>query len=163
MSLLDLDEALLEVAELVEFDRSPIDDFKTIQDRCDVGLIEGGCCNAENVEVLKEFRERCDILVALGDCATMGGLPAMRNTVPLVECLDEAYRTGPTVHNPSGRVPDDEELPLLLDRVYPCHEVVHVDVHLPGCPPSAEAIRAALLGLLRGEAPELPYALLKYD
>jgi len=163
MSILDLDERILDLAELVEFDRSPIDDFKTIQRRCDVGLIEGGCANAENVAVLREFREHCDVLVSLGDCATMGGIPAMRNLVPLEACLEEAYLKGLSVHNPSGRIPDDGEIPLLLDRVYPCHEVVKIEYHLPGCPPSAEAIWRTLVGLLKGEPADLPYELIKYD
>jgi hypothetical protein len=66
--------------------------------------------------------------------------PALRNTVPLKECLVEAYLNGPTVYNPQHRLPEDPEIPLLLDHVYPCHEVVKVDYHLPGCPPSAETI-----------------------
>lgn len=163
MSILDLDERILALAEQVDFDRSPINDLKHITGRCDIGLVEGGCCNAENVEVLREFRRNCDVLVALGDCATMGGIPALRNLVPLHECLDEAYRQGPSVHNPMDRVPDDPELPLLLDRVYPCHEVVKVDVFLPGCPPSADAIWEALTALLAGRAPDLSHPLLKYD
>ena len=163
MSILDIDERILQLAELVDFDRAPINDIKHISQRCDVGLIEGGCCNAENVHVLREFRENCDVLISLGDCATMGGIPALRNLVPLKECLDEAYRSGPSVHNPTGRIPDDPELPLLLDRVYPCHEVVRVDYHLPGCPPSADAIWHVLTGLLTGGSTELPYPLIKYD
>ena len=81
MSILDIDERILELAEIVDFDRSPIDDIKHISQRCDVGLIEGGCCNAENVETLREFRENCDVVISLGDCATMGGIPALRNLV----------------------------------------------------------------------------------
>ncbi len=163
MSLLDIDERILQLAELVEFDRSPIDDYKEFQGRCRVGLIEGGCCNEENVEVLRRFRRHCDILVAVGDCAIMGGIPALRNSIPLQECLEEAYRKGPTVHNPSGRIPDDPEIPLLLDRVYPCHEVVKIDYHLPGCPPPADTLWEALTALLDGRTPELPYELIKYD
>ena len=87
----------------------------------------------------------------------------MRNTVPLEECLNEAYRDGPSVHNPMRVIPDDPELPLLLDRVYPCHEVVKIDYHLPGCPPSAESIWHTLVALLNGQPLDLPYELLKYD
>lgn len=163
MSLLDIDERILELAELVEFDKSPINDFKDFQDRCLVGLIEGGCCNEENVEVLKRFRRHCDILISVGDCAIMGGIPALRNGIPLGECLEEAYLKGPTVHNPSGRIPDDPEIPLLLDRVYPCHEVVKIDYHLPGCPPPADTLWEALVALLSGKQPVLPYGLIKYD
>lgn len=163
MSLLDIDERILDLADLVEFDRSPINDFKDFTGRCAVGLIEGGCANAENVHVLRRFREQCDILVSVGDCATTGGVPALRNAVPLRECLKEAYVSGPSVHNPTGRIPDDTEIPLLLDKVYPAHEVVKIDYHLPGCPPSAETLWQALTALLGGRSVDLPYELVKYD
>jgi NAD-reducing hydrogenase small subunit len=163
MSLLDIDERILDLAEIVEFDRSPINDFKDFTGRCAVGLIEGGCANAENVHVLRRFREQCDILVSVGDCAISGGVPALRNMVPLQECLREAYVAGPSVHNPTGRIPDDPEIPLLLDKVYPAHEVVKIDYHLPGCPPSAETLWQALTALLGGRAVGLPYELVKYD
>jgi len=163
MSLLDIDDRILKLIELVDFDKSPIDDIKRFTGRCRLGIVEGGCANQENVEVLREFRKHCDVLVALGDCATMGGLPALRNGIPLQECLDEAYRDGPSVHNPSGRIPDDPEIPLLLDRVRPLSDVVKVDVSLPGCPPPADAIWEALTALLEGRAPNLAYDQLKYD
>jgi len=163
MSILDIDEKILDLIELVEFDRSPIDDIKHIQQRCAIGLIEGGCCNEENVHVLQEFRRNCDILVSVGECAICGGIPAMRNTVPLQECLDEAYRNGPTVYNPSGVYPNDPALPLLLNKVYPCHEVVKIDYHIQGCPPPAEAIWRTITALLQGRPVDLPYEVLKYD
>jgi NAD-reducing hydrogenase small subunit len=163
MSLLDIDERILDLIELVDFDRSPIDDIKHISQRCAVGLIEGGCCNEENVHVLHEFRENCDILISFGDCATMGGIPAMRNNVPLEECINEAYLDGVTVYNPKGITPQDPEIPLLLNKVYPCHEVVKIDYFLPGCPPSADTLWAALTALLTDQPVELPYELLKYD
>lgn len=163
MSFLDIDERILQLVELIEFDRSPINDIKRIEGPVEIGLVEGGCANEENVRVLREFREHCRILISVGDCAINGGVPALRNLVPLEECFREAYLSGPTVHNPSGRIPDDEEIPLLLDKVRPCHEVVHVDYHLPGCPPSADALWAALTALLTGKPVELPYVLCKYD
>ncbi len=163
MSILDIDDRILKLIEVVDFDKSPIDDIKNFTGQCRIGLVEGGCANEENVRVLQEFRKHCDILVSLGDCATMGGIPAMRNGIPLRECLEEAYLNGPSVHNPSGRIPNDSEIPLLLDRVYPCHEVVKIDYHLPGCPPSADTIWEAVLALLEERPLELPYALIKYD
>ena len=163
MSILDIDDRILQLIELVEFDKSPIDDFKRFTQRCAIGLVEGGCCNAENVHVLEDFRKNCDILISLGECAICGGIPAMRNTIPLRECLEEAYIAGPTVHNPSNRIPDDPEIPRLLNRVYPCHEIVKVDYYLQGCPPPADAIWAALTALLTNRPIQLPYELLKYD
>jgi len=163
MSLLDIDDRILKLVELIDFHKSPINDIKTFSEHCAVGLIEGGCCNEENVHVLKSFRKNCDILISVGECAIMGGIPAMRNTIPLKECLEEAYIKGPTVHNPSGKIPNDPEIPLLLNKVYPCHEVVKIDYHLPGCPPPADTIWEALVALLTDKPVALPYELIKYD
>jgi NAD-reducing hydrogenase small subunit len=163
MSLLDIDERILKLIELVDFDKSPIDDKKKFTGRVTVGLIEGGCCNEENVHVLQDFRKHCDILISVGDCATMGGIPAMRNMIPLKECLEEAYLNGPTVHNPAGKIPNDPEIPLLLNKVYPAHEVVKIDYFLPGCPPPADTLWEALVALLSDKPVALPYELIKYD
>jgi NAD-reducing hydrogenase small subunit len=166
MSLLDIDEKLLELIRIVDFDKSPIDDIKEFSVPCDVGLIEGGCSSDENVHVLRAFREHCRILVSVGECALMGGVPAMRNTVPLSECLTEAFLKGPSVAD--GVLPNDPDIPILLDRVYPAHEVVKIDLFLPGCPPSGETIWQFLSALLSGRQPEgknlgLEYGHIKYD
>ena len=163
MSLLDIDDRILQLVELIEFHKSPINDIKEFSERCAVGLVEGGCANEENVRVLQDFRRNCDTLIAFGDCATMGGIPAMRNNIPLEECLQEAYVNGVTVYNPSGQIPNDSEIPLLLNRVYPTHEVVKIDYHLPGCPPSADMLWECLVALLTDKPIELPYELIKYD
>ena len=92
MSLLDIDERLFELIERVEFDRSPLTDIKQLG-VCDIGLVEGGLCNAENVSVLREFRTHCKTLVAVGACAINGGLPAQRNHLDLGALLSEVYRS----------------------------------------------------------------------
>ncbi len=102
MSFLDIDERLLELMELVEFDKSPLDDKKSFDCKVDIGLIEGGCANDRNVEDLRRFREICRILVSVGACAISGGVPAMRNQMRLRECLDEAYVSGPMIEVGSG-------------------------------------------------------------
>lgn len=160
MSLLDIDERLLELIEVAEFDRSPLTDIKHCGS-CDIGLIEGGVCNAENVHVLREFRQNCKTLVAVGACAINGGIPALRNAIELRECLEEAYIDGIGVQKP--QIPNDSELPLLLDKVHPIQEVVHVDYFLPGCPPSADTIWKFLTDLIAGREPSLPAELVHYD
>jgi len=163
MSMLDIDTGILDIAELVSFDKSPLTDLKKFSGRCDVGLIEGGCCNSHNVEVLKTFREMCDILVVVGECAIWGGVPAMRNTIPLSECLEEAYLTSITSEQGETIVPYHEELPKMLDRVYGCNEVVKVDYVIPGCPPSPEHIWKAVKSILFGVPFSLLYSEFKYD
>jgi NAD-reducing hydrogenase small subunit len=103
------------------------------------------------------------VLVSVGDCAIGGGVPALRNTISLSQCYDEAYLRGPTVWNPSATIPADAEIPRLLDRVYPAHAVVKIDHFLPGCPPSADALWEALTALLENRPIALPYTLVKYD
>jgi len=161
MSFLDIDERLLQLLEHVEFDRSPINDIKHCGP-CDIGLIEGGVCNAENVHVLREFRRQCKVLVALGACAVNGGLPAQRNHLRIGRILQEVYCAG-TGLRAGSTIPNDPELPLLLDKVHPVHEVVRIDHFLPGCPPSGDAIWSFLTDLLAGREPKLRHGLLHYD
>ncbi len=160
MSLLDLDERLVDLMELVSFDRMPLTDIKHIG-LCDLGLIEGGVANAENLAVLRDFRRHCRVLVAVGTCAVTGGVPAMRNNLPLEACLKEAFVHGPGLVDRG--IPDDPELPLLLRQVHPIHEVVRVDYFLPGCPPSADAIWSLLGAVLDGRPVALPPEQLRYD
>lgn len=160
MSFLDMDERLVALLEHVELNRSPLTDIKHCGP-CDIGLVEGGLCNADNVHVLREFRANCKILIAVGACAINGGVPAMRNHFHLRECLEESYLNGVGVENP--QIPDDVELPLLLDKVHPLHDVVHVDYYLPGCPPSADEFLKVLGDLLGGKEPSIPQNLLHYD
>ncbi len=159
MSLLDLDERVVDLLERIELTRSPLTDIKHLEGEVDIGLIEGGVCSDENVHVLREFRRRCRVLVAVGECAIMGGLPALRNDVPLAECLEEAYLNTPTTRgaNPSGIIPHHPEIPRILDRVYPCHEVVKIDHFLPGCPPRPGLIWEAIDALLDGREPRYAY------
>ncbi|SFM18158.1 NADP oxidoreductase [Nitrosomonas communis] len=160
MSFLDMDERIVELLEHIEFDRSPFTDIKQLG-HCDIGLIEGGVCNAENVHVLRTYRASCRILVAVGACAINGGVPAMRNHFSLQECLEEVYLKSPDMINP--HIPNDPELPLLLDKVYPVHEVVKVDYFLPGCPPSADTFYRFLSELIEGKEPQIGKVELRYD
>ena len=163
MSLLDIDLKLMDLVEVVELNRSPLNDIKEFTKQCDIGLIEGGCCNAENVEVLREFRRKCDVLVAVGECAIWGGLPAMRNTIPLSECLEEAYLNSSTSTPDESVVPYHEDLPKILDKVYACSEIVDIDYFIPGCPPDANHIWKSILSLISGQELSVLYSEFKYD
>jgi len=163
MSLLDIDLGILDMIEVIEFNKSPLNDIKKFTKRCDLGLIEGGCCNSENVEVLREFRNKCDVLVSVGECSIWGGLPAMRNTIPLHECLEEAYLNSMTTVQGNVTVPYDADLPKILDKVYSCNEIVEIDHFIPGCPPSADHIWKSVQNILWGEEYSILYSEFKYD
>ena len=163
MSLLDIDLGILDVLELVEFNKSPLTDIKKFSKQCDIGIIEGGVANSENFEVLREFRKKCDIIVALGECSIWGGMPAMRNTMPLKECLDEAYLHSISSENGANVIPNHEDIPKLLDKVYSIHDIIKVDYYIPGCPPNAEHIWKMVKNILFGTKEKVEYSNFKYD
>ncbi len=163
MSMLDIDTELLDLIELISFDKSPLTDYKNFTTRCHLGIIEGGCCNSENVETLRKFREHCDILVALGECSIWGGLPTMRNSIPLGECLEEAYLNSVTNEPGNNTIPYHEDLPKILNKVYACNEIVKIDYYIPGCPPDANYIWKAVKNILWGEEYSILYSEFKYD
>ncbi|XWK87233.1 MAG: oxidoreductase [Phormidium sp.] len=153
MSFLDLDEWLIDLAEKVDVVYSPVgSDIKEYPENVDVCFVEGGIANEENLELILKVRERTKFLVSFGDCAVTANVPAMRNMIKgtdpvLRRCYLELGDTTPQLPNFPGIVPE------LLDKVRPVHEVIQVDMFLPGCPPSASRIQAALEPLLKGEKP----------
>ena len=161
MSLLDMDERLVEIAQLVDLRATPITDLKEPDESgVDVGLLEGGVNNSSNEEVAHRMRARCKILVAYGDCAVFGGVPAMRNFFDLQESLSRAYVETESTDE-SGLIPSDPEL-CIPTKVRALHEVVPVDIFLPGCPPDADAIYHVLKELAEGRMPELKDKLLHW-
>lgn len=154
MSLLDIDERIAQIAELADLRSTPVTDLKEPDvTGVDVGILEGGVNNTANEEVAHKFRKRCKILVALGDCAVFGGVPAMRNFFTLQEALRRAYIESESTDE-SGKIPDDPEL-AQMTRVRALHEVVPVDIFVPGCPPDADTIFYVLSELAQGRKPEI--------
>lgn len=154
MSLLDIDERILAIAELADLRSTPITDLKEPDESgVDVGILEGGINNTYNEEVAHKMRKRCGYLVALGDCAVFGGVPAMRNFFTIEESLRRAYVETESTDS-SGMIPSDPEL-AVPTKVRAVHEVVPVDLHVPGCPPDADVIFYVLSELAQGRKPML--------
>jgi NAD-reducing hydrogenase small subunit len=153
MSFLDLDEWLIDLAAQVDVVYSPVGcDLKQYPDNVDVCLVEGGIANEDNLEIIHQVRQKTKILISFGDCAVTANVPAMRNMLKGAEpVLKRAYLE---LADDTHKLPHEPGIvPELLDRVVPVHEVVPVDIFMPGCPPSAERIRATVEPLLRGEMP----------
>jgi NAD-reducing hydrogenase small subunit len=152
MSILDMDERLLDIAELVDIVYSPIVDTKQYPDYVDIALVEGAVASVDDEKKIKKIRAHTKLLVAMGDCAVAGNVPSMRNPIGPSAILERAY-----IENASAQqqIPCIV-VPMLLTKVRPIHEFVKVDVFLPGCPPSADTFHTALLALVTGAPLDIP-------
>lgn len=153
MSFLDLHEKLLDLAQHVEVVYSPLADTKEFPKAVDITIAEGAITNVENLELLEQVRQHTTTLVSLGDCAITGNVTSLRNFFPVSDLLNAVYHAGPgTAPHGSEAV---KELPALLPKVLPIHQVVKVDGFIPGCPPEPQAIWQAVEALLAGKPVEL--------
>lgn len=153
MSLLDLGEQLVELLDSVELVYSPLMDVKEFPADVDATLVEGALANLENLELLERIREKSRLVLSLGDCAITGNVTSLRNFFPVDDILNAVYQTGPGSAPQGGGT--KAELPALLPRVLPLHQVVTVDAFIPGCPPEPDRILAALTALVKGEPVQL--------
>ncbi|HUP05243.1 MAG TPA: hypothetical protein VMU19_14700 [Bryobacteraceae bacterium] len=149
MSLLDTDERLIELAKRATVVWGPLVDHKEFPEEVDVTLVEGAISSEEDLHRIKMVRARTKTLISFGDCAVTGNVPAMRNKFGADAVLRRAYLEGPVL---DPQVPR-EIVPRLLATTRPVHEVVPVDIFIPGCPPPADLIFTTLCDLLDGKAP----------
>ena len=150
MSFLDMDERLIGILEIADLVYSPLVDIKEFPEDVDITLVEGAVSTSDDLKKLRKARDRSKLLVALGDCAVTGNVPSMRNTFGRTAVLDTVYIENATIHKQIPR----EVIPKLLKFSKPVHELVTVDVFLPGCPPSADTIVYALQELVAGRIPQ---------
>lgn len=151
MSFIDMDERLIELSSQFDLVFSPLVDFKTFPEGVDIALVEGAISSVEDEHKIKIIRERTKMLIAMGDCAITTNVPGMRNPFGTKAILEHAYFE--TVER-QPQIPT-VSVPKLIEKVRPVHEVVPVDVYLPGCPPSADTFYAVLTDLLAGRTPDI--------
>jgi NAD-reducing hydrogenase small subunit len=130
---------------------SPLVDNKVFPLDVDITLVEGAVSSDEDLHKIQAIRGRTKILVSLGDCAVTANVPGMRNPFSVQSIYDRAYKETATLDPGTP----DQVIPRLLPYSRPVHEVVSVDVYVPGCPPSADVIYYTLNELLEGRQPEL--------
>ncbi len=151
MSLLDMDDRLLDLAASVDFVYSPLVDVKHFPDAVDVACIEGAVSSPEDERKLQTVRQRSGLLIALGDCAVTGNIPAMRNSLGTDKMLRSIY----IERQPLNPQIPATELPTLNNHALPLHHFVKVDLFIPGCPPAADTLHTALSALVAGKTAEL--------
>jgi NAD-reducing hydrogenase small subunit len=151
MSLLDMDERLMLLEDKIKLVYCPLVDAKDFPENVDIAMIEGAISSEEDLRKIQLIRKNSKVLVSLGDCAVTGNVPSMRSVFPVAEVLERVYVENATINT---KVPT-KIVPKLLGRLMPLHEVVDVDIYLPGCPPSADNIFFVITELLEGRTPDL--------
>lgn len=151
MSFLDIDERILAVAELADLVYSPLVDLKVFPEMVDVTLVEGAVSSEEDYHKIQKVRAHTKVLVSLGDCAVTANVPGMRNPFKVQDILNRAYLENADLNQ---HIPV-EVIPPLRKTSVPVHQVVDVDVFVPGCPPSADTIFYVLTELLAGRKPAM--------
>jgi len=156
MSLLDIDERILEVVKLADIVKSPIVDGKELVE-VDISLVEGAITSDEHYEEILEIRKKAKTVVAMGDCAVMTNVTGMRNYFNLKDVFDTAY-VNAISNDKEGQVPNHPSLLRLNEKVIPLQEVITVDFVIPGCPPHADTIFYVLNEFLNDRLPDLSKA-----
>jgi len=158
ISILDMGERLLKLLEFVSIIHFPLlmdskqgkNNSRIVKlPKADVGLISGSIKTDEHLELALAMRDSCDFIVALGTCATHGGIPALANSFHNEDLLEYCFNTEGTDKKdgfPSHIVPE------LLDACYALDEHINVDIFLPGCPPHPDHIFRALQSIDKNES-----------
>lgn len=147
MSLLDMDAAIISLAQKIDLVYGPLVDAQEFPDDVDVTLVEGAVSSQDDLNKLQKIRQRTSLLISLGDCAVTGNVPAMRNSIPVSKLLQRIYVEGAQ----EGKVIPTDGVPPLLKAARPLREFVKVDLCLPGCPPPAKTIAAMISDLVEGK------------
>jgi len=149
MSFLDLDEWVIDLADLVDIVYTPIADIKVFPENVDIALVEGAVANEDNLEMIHKVRQNSKMVIAFGDCAVTGNVTALRNPIgTATQILKAVYTESPDLQ---PQIPSRSRIvPVLLDKVLPLHAHVKVDKYIHGCPPSAALIRQSLEAILEG-------------
>jgi len=139
LAFLNLGEALLQAAGLVDFihfaEAGPVQPDAPV----DVAFVEGSIATPDDLERIVRVREQSRFLVTIGACATAGGVQALRNLANAREWIAGVYATPDYIHS--------------LDTSTPIAQHVKVDLELWGCPVNGRQVLGALRALLFGVVP----------
>ncbi|HEY5686399.1 MAG TPA: oxidoreductase [Acidimicrobiia bacterium] len=142
LSLLDLEDELLEVSSAVDIVHFPEATSRSVDGPFDVALVEGSVSTPRDIERIRWVRSQSSTLVAIGACATAGGIQALRNLADVNEFLRIVYASPEYIDT--------------LEASTPISAHVEVDLELRGCPISKYQLLEVIEALLAGREPNLP-------
>jgi coenzyme F420-reducing hydrogenase gamma subunit len=148
LEVLALEERLLDVLQQVEVVQWR-EAMSEHSDEYDVAIVEGSISREEDILRIQRIRERAKILIALGSCATLGGVNAMKNQFDLDEAMQEVYGERASWFSTA--------------EARPIHAVVPVDYFIHGCPINKEEFLIVLQHALLGKPYVVPNRAVCYE
>lgn len=142
LSLLCAEDQLLAIADAIEIAYFLEARTAEIEGPYDVGLVEGSITTPHDAERIQEIRKQCRFLVAIGACATSGGIQALRNWASVDDFIGQVYAHPDFIST--------------LETSTPIAEHVTVDFELRGCPISKDQLVELVAALLHGRKPRFP-------
>jgi sulfhydrogenase subunit delta len=139
LAFLNLGEDLLTLADRVEFvhfaEAGPLDPDTEV----DIAFVEGSVSTPEDIERIEHIRSRSRMLIAIGACATSGGIQGLRNGANGALWIADVYRHPEAIAS--------------LAHSTPIAGHVKVDFELWGCPVNSRQMLAVVNDLLLGVSP----------
>jgi len=143
LQIVNMEEELLDLISIVE----PVEWREAMSEQSeqyDIAIVEGSITRAEDEERLREIRKRATILIALGACATMGGVNKLKNNFDLDDVRKCVYGAAAHLHH------------LDTAPVKALDEVVKVDFKIHGCPTTGKEFGYVVRCLVSGVTPLVP-------
>ncbi|MGV1088276.1 MAG: oxidoreductase [Mycobacterium sp.] len=144
LTILDCEDELLLLAEQVQISTFAEASSAMVGGPYDISLVEGSITTAHDEQRIREIRDQSGILVAIGACATAGGIQALRNFADVAEYTSVVYAHPEYIET--------------LATSTPASAHVKVDYELRGCPIDRGQLLDTLAALLVGRKPRLPAA-----
>jgi sulfhydrogenase subunit delta len=142
LSLLNLEEELLDIVGAVEIAYFLEARRRVLPPPYDIGLVEGSISTEEEEHRIRQVRRDCKFLVAIGACATSGGIQALRNWADLGDYVSAVYASPQYIQS--------------LETATPIASHVFVDFELRGCPVNPQQLLELISALLAGRRPNIP-------
>lgn len=142
LTLLDCEDELLALAGQIRIAHFTEATSTVEPGPYDVSLVEGSVTTPEELRRITEIREQSRILVAIGACATHGGIQALRNFADTAEFTSAVYASPEYIDT--------------LATSTPISDHVRVDYELRGCPIDRRQLLDTLCAFLAGRAPDIP-------
>ena len=142
LSILNLEDELLALAEAVDIAYFLEATRAVKEGPYDLAIVEGSITTQHEIERIKEIRQNSKKLIALGTCATSGGIQSLRNFADADHYANVVYEHPEYLH--------------YLKTATPVAEHVHVDLELWGCPVNKVQVLDVISSLLNNRQPNLP-------